>query len=128
MHRAKVNLFVEKYREKSKRNHWSLATSVTPFLRYSWSSLLNPNFLKNHEIIDSLYTLFSSNPLGTEANGIPGTTDIFWFQMGMQINPCLFWPVYPIVMRVLQGKWGYPIMLTPCVKDAIMKQPDLVFS
>lgn len=69
---------MEKYREKSKRKHWSLATSVTP-LKYSWSSLLIPDLLENHKIIDSLWILFPSNPLRAAAKeSLAPLTCLLW--------------------------------------------------
>lgn len=101
---------------KERGKHRSPATSATLLFRSSWSLFRIPNWSENREMADSVWTLLPSSPLGTEAKGVPGTTDIFRFAVGMQINPCLFWHVYPTAMRGLQGEWEHPILLAPPVK------------
>lgn len=52
--------------------------------------------------------LFPSNPLGTEAKGVPGTNDIFRVEVGMRANPCLFWNIYPTASRGPEGNGDTP--------------------
>ena len=95
-----------------------LATSIILFLRSSCSLPHIPNLLKICKIIDPLWTLVQPKPLGTEPKGVH-----HWHHWHFQIlrwvheQTHVFSATYiPTVMRVFQGKWEYPMILTPCVK------------